>query len=182
MTETRRIRSMIINTDKSGKKRMQVCQISKAEFANLIEGEIRKCLEIKSPLGTLAIIYSAIDSMAGTGQFADWIDTYFPYMPPGLSGKDFWGSRNNLFHRLDIHSEKRDKRGKKYTPLVFHWDESHENKILIISPDWKEGDPLLDLGTTFIILEKFVDVFIKGMNKWAGESGDLSRFVFPILT
>lgn len=159
---------------------MKLYKISKGEFAGLIEGEIKKCLEIKSPLGALAIIYSAIDSMAGTGQFADWIDTYLPHMPPELSGKDFWGSRNSLFHRLDIHSEKRDKKGKKYTPLIFHLGESFENKGFLASPG-RENDFTLEESTTLITLEKFVNAFIKGMNKWAGEPGDLPRFVFPIL-
>lgn len=157
-------------------------RVSKEEFANLIEDQIRKCLENAAPLGVLAVIYMAIDFMAGKENMADWIDKYLPNMPDKLGGDDFYRSRNLMFHVLSIHDPDRARKGQNATPLLFHYGDSTEDKNVLVSSVWQDGDLILNPGTTFIVIEKFANAFLNGMNAWVDNTGeDMSRFVFPIL-
>ena len=160
---------------------INVRRVSKEEFANLIEDQVRKCLENAAPLGVLAVIYMAMEFMADKDRMVAWIDEYLPNMPARLSGEDFYRSRSVLFHALGIHNPNKARTGQSATPLLFHYGDSPEGKNVLVSNVWQDGDLVLNPGTSFIVIEKFANAFLKGMKAWVDGDDDMSKFVFPIL-
>ena len=162
-------------------KQISVCRVSKEQFANMLEHQVRTCLENAAPLGALAVIYMAIDFMAGKEKMAQWIDKYMPKVPDRLNGDDFYRSRSMLFHVLTIHDPNRARKREGATPLLFHYGASPVQRYVLVSSAWEDGDLVLNAGTSFIDIERFVNAFVTGMKAWVDGEEDMSKFVFPIL-
>lgn len=158
-------------------------RLSKAEFVSLVDGQIERCMENEAALGALTIVYAFMEFMSGEGRVSDWIDTYMPLELHELikiKSEDFWGSRCGLVHSMDVHNRMRDLRQQDYTPIMFHQGLDESTRIFF-SSNFHDEDIVVEKGTNILPLNRFVEAFRAGIQKWADDAVECPPFVFPIL-
>ncbi len=160
-------------------------KISKETFAQMMIDEIDRCMGAQAFLAVLTTMFAFMEYMTGDGQLSDWIDKYMSLPDSDMEvlkvqSNMFWGSRNALVHGMDIHSDKRNPKGRTYSPIIYHIGIDDSARILV-SSDWDENETTIEKGTRFVPFLDVVNAFNDGIRKWRDESDGYPKFVLPVL-